>query len=175
MNPATEKKCPQCDAIISFGADVCPKCGATQPLSPIARKGGGGKVLKGCLIAAAVGFAGIFVIGIIAAIAIPKFAMTRDKAYIASMQVDLRRLATAEAQYRQGHPTYQPDMAELGGFTFTPGVSLAKPIDAGSDGWSATVRRADIRLQCTLSFGDRVPTGGAEGTPVCGSPPDQAR
>ena len=39
------------------------------------------------------------IIGILAAIAIPKFANTKEKAYIASMKSDLRNLVTAEEAY----------------------------------------------------------------------------
>ena len=169
MNPATEKKCATCNAIISFGADVCPKCGAAQPAAPAARAsgGGGGKVLKGCLIAAVVGFFGIFVIGIIAAIAIPKFANTKSKAYIAEMKSDLRNLATAEEGYRQGHSTYQSELRELPDFTLSEGVTLVKPIDAGADGFTATVKRDPSGFECTISVGVRAAAGGAGGTAVC--------
>ena len=176
MNPATEKKCPSCNAIISFGADVCPKCGAAQPALPTAPPagGGGGKVLKGCLIAAVVGFFGIFVIGIIAAIAIPKFANTRQKAYIAEMRADLRNLVTAEQAYRQGHPTYQSELGQLPDFTLSQGVTLVKPIDAGADGWTATVKRDPSGFECTISVGDRVPVGAESGAPVCTREREQA-
>jgi len=169
VNPATEKKCPSCNAIIAFGADVCPQCGAAQRVPPIARAsgGGGGKVLKGCLIAAAVCFVGVFVIGILAAIAIPKFANTKQKAYVAEMKADLRNLATVEEAYRQHQPTYQADPAQLEGFTFSSGVTLVRPIDAGPDGWTATVKRDPSGMECTISVGDRVPAGGAAATPVC--------
>jgi len=38
----------------------------------------------------------VVIIGILAAIAIPKFASTKEKAYLASMRSDLRNLATTE-------------------------------------------------------------------------------
>src|SRR5436190_9696715 len=38
----------------------------------------------------------VVIIGILAAIAIPKFANTNDKAYVAQMKSDLRNLATYE-------------------------------------------------------------------------------
>ena len=41
----------------------------------------------------------VVIIGILAAIAIPKFANTKEKAYIASMKSDLRNLVTAEEAY----------------------------------------------------------------------------
>ena len=52
----------------------------------------------------------VVIIGILAAIAIPKFANTKSKAYIAAMKSDLRNLVTAEesffadsAEYCDGH------------------------------------------------------------------------
>src|SRR6476659_10271057 len=39
------------------------------------------------------------IIGMLAAIAIPKFANTKEKAYVASMKADLRNLATYEESY----------------------------------------------------------------------------
>jgi prepilin-type N-terminal cleavage/methylation domain-containing protein len=41
----------------------------------------------------------VVIIGILAAIAIPKFANTKEKAYAASMRADLRNLATAQEGY----------------------------------------------------------------------------
>jgi type IV pilus assembly protein PilA len=41
----------------------------------------------------------VVIIGILAAIAIPKFASTKEKAYIASMKSDLMNLATSEEAY----------------------------------------------------------------------------
>src|SRR3989441_4583527 len=41
----------------------------------------------------------VVIIGILAAIAIPKFANTKEKAYLASMKSALRNLVTAEEAY----------------------------------------------------------------------------
>src|ERR1700738_4766139 len=41
----------------------------------------------------------VVIIGILAAIAIPKFANTKTKAYTAAMKSDLRNLVTYEEQY----------------------------------------------------------------------------
>src|SRR5438445_4502266 len=41
----------------------------------------------------------VVIIGILAAIVIPKFANTKGKAYIASMKSDLRNLVTAEEAF----------------------------------------------------------------------------
>lgn len=167
MNPATEQQCPECGAIIPKDAVACPDCGTQFAVPPIARKGSGaGKVLKGCLIAVVVGFFGLIVIGIIAAIVIPKFANTKQKAYVAEMKTDLRSLQTAEEQYRATHGSYQPNVAALG-FTFSNGVSLAGPVDAGDNGWKATVKRESVEIQCTMSVGDRAASAEVAGVPVC--------
>ncbi len=56
----------------------------------------------------------VVIIGILAAIAIPKFAATKERAYVASMKTDLRNIVTAEEGYagnravRTSHPTLQP-------------------------------------------------------------------
>ncbi len=46
----------------------------------------------------------VVIIGILAAIAIPKFANTKEKAYVASMKSDLRNMATAQESVFRGQP-----------------------------------------------------------------------
>jgi len=41
----------------------------------------------------------VVIIGLLATIAIPKFANTKEKAYIGAMKSDLRNLATAEEAF----------------------------------------------------------------------------
>ncbi len=53
----------------------------------------------------------VVIIGILAAIAIPKFANTKAKAYIASMKSDLRNLVTAEEAYFADSVKYSATMA----------------------------------------------------------------
>ena len=48
----------------------------------------------------------VVIIGILAAIAIPKFANTKEKAYIAAMKSDLRNLVTAEEGYFSDNQDY---------------------------------------------------------------------
>ena len=48
----------------------------------------------------------VVIIGILAAIAIPKFASTKEKAYLASMKSDLRNLATAQEGYFADNQVY---------------------------------------------------------------------
>ncbi len=48
----------------------------------------------------------VVIIGILAAIAIPKFANTKEKAYLASMKSDLRNMATTEESYFADYQVY---------------------------------------------------------------------
>ena len=49
----------------------------------------------------------VVIIGILAAIAIPKFANTKTKAYTAAMKSDLRNLVTAEESFFADSPRYK--------------------------------------------------------------------
>ena len=53
----------------------------------------------------------VVIIGILAAIAIPKYANTKSKAYMATMKTDLRNLATAQESYYYTNGIYTTDPA----------------------------------------------------------------
>ena len=55
----------------------------------------------------------VVIIGILAAIAIPKFANTKEKAYLASMKSDLRNMATTQEAYFADNQTYTADQTQL--------------------------------------------------------------
>src|SRR6187401_1191689 len=60
----------------------------------------------------------VVIIGILAAIAIPKFANTKEKAYLASMKSDLRNMATTQEAYFADFQTYVSGTASnVGGTT----------------------------------------------------------
>lgn len=48
----------------------------------------------------------VVIIGILAAIAIPKFSNTKEKAYLAAMKSDLRNLVTAQESYFSDQNVY---------------------------------------------------------------------
>src|SRR5881394_2946647 len=63
----------------------------------------------------------VVIIGILAAIAIPKFANTKGKAYLASMKSDLRNLVTAEEAYFADSVKYSTKVtSKVGGVACTP-------------------------------------------------------
>ena len=48
----------------------------------------------------------VVIIGILAAIAIPKFASSKEQAYLSTMKSDLRNLATAQESYQYENQAY---------------------------------------------------------------------
>ena len=71
----------------------------------------------------------VVIIGILAAIAIPKFANTKDKAYVAAMKSDLRNLATYEEQYA----------ADQNGAYFAGTATSAAPLQGFSPSQNVTI------------------------------------
>ena len=120
----------------------------------------------------------IVIIGILAAIAIPRFASTRENAYLAAMRNDLRRLAEAEEVYLARSGTYANESASnVGGaavpsaatrFVPSPGVSVNATANAGT-GWKATATHTGTPKRCYIFLGDQGPNGTATvaGEPRC--------
>ncbi len=116
----------------------------------------------------------VVIIGILAAIAIPKFANTKEKAYIASMKADLRNLVTAEEAYfsdNTAYGTFSGTSAGSGNLSGTyntsAGVSVEAVPSAGL-GWAATAEHTSTTQTCQIKVGNQVATGENEGEPVCG-------
>ena len=82
----------------------------------------------------------IVIIGILAAIAIPKFGKTREKAYFKAMQSDLRNLMSQQELYFSvpvnGY-SYAVNVGSRGDFVRSQGVSVGI-VTANNTGWSAT-------------------------------------
>ncbi len=109
----------------------------------------------------------VVIIGILAAIAIPKFTNTREKAYVAAMKSDLRNLLLAEEAYRADSSAYTGTAGSLR-FTVSPGVTVTLGA-ATATGWSATASHASTSKTCAIYVGTApAPVAGAkEGVPVC--------
>ena len=77
----------------------------------------------------------VVIIGILAAIAVPKFSATRHKAYFAAMKSDLKNLASQQEIYYSDEYSYTNNTTSLG-FVSTEGVNVT--ITATTDGWSGS-------------------------------------
>ena len=95
----------------------------------------------------------VVIIGILAAIAIPKFSATREKAYFAAMKSDLKNLASQQEIYYSDTYTYSATHADLS-FTNSTGVTTAITINAGN-GWAGASTHAALGAGegCALYYG----------------------
>ena len=95
----------------------------------------------------------VVIIGILAAIAIPKFSNTKGKANAAALKSDLRNLSSAEEAYFFENSVYTSNVSALTMQT-SPGVVLTI-VDASSSGWSARATHpASFPLTCALFNGN---------------------
>ena len=104
----------------------------------------------------------VVIIGILAAIAIPKFAATKDKAYIATMKSDLRNLATYEEQYAADNNGLYFSNASMtmaapdvpSGFTPSNNVTVgAAAVATAPYSWTATAKHAQSNTTCSNATG----------------------
>lgn len=96
----------------------------------------------------------LVVIGILAAIAIPKYSHARERSYLAAVQSDLVNLATQQEVYHSDHQTYASTMSELTDYLPTSGVTVTIN-EASGTGWAATAVHAALAgKQCGIFVGD---------------------
>src|SRR5512132_512483 len=93
----------------------------------------------------------VVIIGILAAIAIPKFANTKEKAYIAAMKSDLRNLVTAQESYFADNVTYATTTSNLS-YNSSAGVTVTVSGATGT-GWSATASHNGTSKTCGIYVG----------------------
>ena len=110
----------------------------------------------------------LVIVGILAAIAIPRFADTKGKANVAAVKSDLANLAREQEAYFSEHSTYAPNLALLR-TTTSPGVAVTL-VEASATGWSATaVHPAAVPVTCSIYYGTAAPVAPAtkEGVVAC--------
>ena len=96
----------------------------------------------------------VVIIGILAAIAIPKFANTKGKAVVASMKSDLRNLASAQEGYWVEYRTYYGGAIPNAAFNYQPteGVTVTM-VSANDAGWSASASATTTPQTCVIFYG----------------------
>ena len=130
----------------------------------------------------------VVIIGILAAIAIPKFANTKEKAVVAGMKSDLKNLVAAQEAFFSDNQDYAGSYGATqtngtggaGVLAFVPSANNVITINyTDAAGWSATVVNAAVTSasndQCGIFVGDAATySGGAglaatdpEGAPRC--------
>lgn len=97
----------------------------------------------------------IVIIGILAAIAMPKLGKTRERGYFKAVMSDLRNLQTQqEIYYNPQFQLYASTLADLPNYRNSPGVTVTIT-EAGNTGWAATGGHAglDASQMCSVYFG----------------------
>jgi type IV pilus assembly protein PilA len=119
----------------------------------------------------------VVIIGILASIAIPKYHTTKEKAYVATMKADLRKMAVAEETWFSGHGVYFDGVTSndgKGGIVrvgddFYPSSGVTMTATTADGGWwaSATYVTGTTRT-CALYFGvTPAAPATSEGAPMC--------
>jgi prepilin-type N-terminal cleavage/methylation domain-containing protein len=112
----------------------------------------------------------VVIIGILASIAIPKFASTKERAYIAKMKGDLRNLATAQEAYNSDNQVYYGGALPNPVLAYSPSSGTTITIvSATAGGWSATASYTGTVKTCAIFFGSAAPVAPAtsEGVLAC--------
>ena len=106
----------------------------------------------------------VVIIGILAAIAIPKFSDTKEKAFITSMKNDLRNLGPAAEAW------YDTNQGDYAGLTVPAPSNGGNPITYNGDptGWTASATHPGAAgITCDIFVGANVPAGRADGEVRC--------
>ena len=113
----------------------------------------------------------VVIIGILAVIAIPKFATTKGSAAMSKMKADLRNLATAQESYYGDNNVYYNGPVPSSSLMYNPsgGVNITITT-ADNRGWAATTAYPSITARtCGMFVGSVTPAAPAttEGVIAC--------
>jgi type IV pilus assembly protein PilA len=113
----------------------------------------------------------VVIIGILAAIAIPKFGNTKEKALVAAMKSDLRNVAGIQETYWNQNQTYYAGAIPNVAFNFVPSSGVAITIiNSTAAGWSAKATGLPVTTtECFIFYGTTppVPPASADAAVAC--------
>ena len=113
----------------------------------------------------------VVIIGILAAIAIPKFTNTKSKAVVSAMRSDLRNLAGTQETYWTENSIYYGGPVPDPAFNFRPSASVTITIvSASAAGWSARAVAPTVTTQqCVIFYGaaPAIPPATADAAVAC--------
>ncbi len=95
----------------------------------------------------------VVIIGLLAAIALPKFAATKDKSKLASVRSDLRNVMSAQEAYYVDYGVYSPTLNPT---VFVPTQPNQMSMSVGTAGFTATITNPTISsgfTGCTVEVG----------------------
>ena len=112
----------------------------------------------------------VVIVGILASVAIPKFAASREKAFVSTIRSDLKNLATFQEMHHNDSYTYSTSLSTL---NYRPSSGVTITInEATGAGWAATAAHAGLTTDhCGIYQGNAAVAGGdpgsAEGVIAC--------
>ena len=111
----------------------------------------------------------VVIIGILAAIAIPKFAATKDKAKLSSVKTDVRNIMSLMEGYASDSGKYvSPDQAKI---PLSSGNKItAATANANGNGYTITVENSSIsagQKTCTVNVGANATKEEEDGKIIC--------
>jgi prepilin-type N-terminal cleavage/methylation domain-containing protein len=113
----------------------------------------------------------VVIIGILAGLAIPKMAATKQQAYVAQMKGDLHNLAAAQEIYAAGVNTYYGGPVPSAALLYNPSSAVTITIvQATPAGWAAIASAPGLTPRtCALYVGNVAPPAPAttEGLIAC--------
>jgi prepilin-type N-terminal cleavage/methylation domain-containing protein len=113
----------------------------------------------------------VVIIGILAAIAIPKFAATKGAAYVSTMKADLRNLVVAQEAYATDNGgAFYGGAVPNAALIYNPSAGVAIVVSGvTASGWGATASHGSTTRTCAIFIGSGGPVGPAtvEGQIAC--------
>jgi prepilin-type N-terminal cleavage/methylation domain-containing protein len=112
----------------------------------------------------------VVIIGILAAIAIPKFGQTKERTYIATMKSDLHNLITIQEGYLADNGTYYSGAIPNAAFPYRPSSgTTVTMVSATVIGWQATASYTGTTKTCALYYGNiaALAPANVNGEPKC--------
>lgn len=105
------------------------------------------------------------IIGVLAAIALPRLSQSRGKAEDSALKSDLHALIAAQEVHHFDASLYAGS-TELLDYSSSPGVEVLI-VEASAQGWRATASRGPGTTTCSIWVGNVTAPVGKEGVPVC--------
>jgi type IV pilus assembly protein PilA len=112
----------------------------------------------------------VVIIGILAAIALPKFAVTKERSYIATMKSDLHNLITTQEGYLAETGAYYSGAIPNAALPYRPSSgTTVTMVSATASGWQATATYVGTTKTCALFYGSVAALAPADvnGEPKC--------
>ncbi|MEO7474903.1 MAG: prepilin-type N-terminal cleavage/methylation domain-containing protein [Gemmatimonadales bacterium] len=112
----------------------------------------------------------VVIIGILAAIAFPKFGLTKEKSYIATMKSDLHNLISMQEGYLADNGAYYSGAIPNAALPYRPSSGTTVTIvSATVSGWQAKAVYVGTAKTCALFYGNiaALAPANVNGEPTC--------